>query len=138
MRDIVRQRGVLGLYQGFGTIVVGTLPIRMVYLSTLEVVKARARGVCERFDLPPMAHGIADAAGGATASMCSQVLGVPIDIISQRQMVQGVSVKDADGSSTTLKGYRNGWWGDRQSSSSSSSSSRSRPHTHTRRTTCVL
>lgn len=109
VRDIVKQRGVLGLYQGFGTIVVGTLPIRMVYLSTLEVVKARARGVCEALDLPPMAHGIADAAGGATASMCSQVLGVPIDIISQRQMVQGVSVKAADGGSTTLKGYRNGW-----------------------------
>ena len=109
VRDILRSRGVLGLYQGFGTIVVGTLPIRMVYLSTLEVVKARARGVCEALDLPPIAHGIADAAGGATASMCSQVLGVPIDIISQRQMVQGVSVKSADGGSTTLKGYRNGW-----------------------------
>jgi solute carrier family 25 protein 44 len=35
VRDIVKQRGILGLYQGFGTIVVGTLPIRMVYLSTL-------------------------------------------------------------------------------------------------------
>ena len=109
VRDILRSRGVLGLYQGFGTIVVGTLPIRMVYLSTLEVVKARARGVCEALDLPPIAHGIADAAGGATASMCSQVLGVPIDIISQRQMVQGVRVKSADGGSTTLEGYRNGW-----------------------------
>ena len=109
VRDILRSRGVLGLYQGFGTIVVGTLPIRMVYLSTLEVVKARARGVCEALELPPIAHGIADAAGGATASMCSQVLGVPIDIISQRQMVQGVRVKSADGGSTTLEGYRNGW-----------------------------
>ena len=69
---------------------VGTLPIEFVYLSTLEVaVKARARLVCEALDLPPMARGIADAAGGATASMCSQVLGVPVDIISQRQMVQG-------------------------------------------------
>jgi len=35
--------------------------------------------------------------------MCSQVLGVPIDIISQRQMVQGVSVKGADGANTQLK-----------------------------------
>ena len=92
VRDIVKERGIPGLYRGFGTIVVGTLPIRFVYLSTLEVVKARARTVCEALDLPPMAHGIADAAGGATASMCSQVLGVPVDIISQRQMVQGLSL----------------------------------------------
>jgi solute carrier family 25 protein 44 len=97
VKDVVRQRGFFGLYQGFGTIVVGTLPIRMVYLSTLEVVKARARGLCETFDLPPIAHGVADAAGGATASMCSQVLGVPIDIISQRQMTRGVVVRSADG-----------------------------------------
>jgi hypothetical protein len=29
--------------------------------------------------------------------MCSQVLGVPIDIISQRQMTRGVVVRSADG-----------------------------------------
>ena len=109
VRDIVKERGIPGLYRGFGTIVVGTLPIRFVYLSTLEVVKARARTLCEALDLPPMAHGIADAAGGATASMCSQVLGVPVDIISQRQMVQGVAVRAASGEGTVrLQGYRNG------------------------------
>ena len=43
VKDIVKERGIPGLYRGFGTIVVGTLPIRFVYLSTLEVVKARAR-----------------------------------------------------------------------------------------------
>ena len=109
VRDIVKERGIPGLYRGFGTIVVGTLPIRFVYLSTLEVVQQRPRTVCEALDLPPMAHGIADAAGGATASMCSQVLGVPVDIISQRQMVQGVSVRAASGEGTVrLQGYRNG------------------------------
>ena len=111
VRDILKTRGFFGLYKGFGTIVVGTLPIRMVYLSTLEVVKSRARGACEALDLPPIAHGIADAAGGATASMCSQVLGVPVDVISQRQMVQGVRVRDASepGGFRDLKGYKNGW-----------------------------
>jgi len=37
----------------------------LVYLSTLEVVKVRVRGVCEHYNLPPMYHGIADAAGRA-------------------------------------------------------------------------
>ena len=50
-----------------------------------------------------MAHGIADAAGGATASMCSQVLGVPVDIISQRQMA-GVAVRAASGRNRAFKG----------------------------------
>jgi hypothetical protein len=33
VRDIIKEGGVLGLYRGFGTIVVGTLPIRMVGLG---------------------------------------------------------------------------------------------------------
>ena len=110
VREILRTRGVSGLYQGFGTVVVGTLPIRAVYLSTLELVRARARDACVALDLPPMAHGAADAAGGAVASSFSQILGVPIDVISQRQMVSGVSVKSNDGSGgvTKLRGYANG------------------------------
>ena len=57
-----------------------------------------------------MAHGLADAAGGAVASSCSQILGVPVDVLSQRQMVQGVSVRARDGTGGTkeLIGYRNG------------------------------
>ena len=92
-RDVIKTRGVAGLYRGFGTVVVGTLPIRAVYLSTLEITKARARDACVALDLPPIAHGLADAAGGAVASSLSQVLGVPVDVLSQRQMVQGVSVR---------------------------------------------
>ena len=37
VKDIVKERGIPGLYRGFGTIVVGTLPIRFVYLSTTGV-----------------------------------------------------------------------------------------------------
>ena len=109
-REVVKTRGVAGLYRGFGTVVVGTVPIRAVYLSTLEITKARARDACVALDLPPMAHGLADAAGGAVASSFSQILGVPVDVLSQRQMVQGVSVRAGDGSGGTreLRGYRNG------------------------------
>ena len=109
VREVIKTRGVLGLYQGFGTVVVGTLPIRAVYLSTLELVKARVRDGLEVFEVPSIYHGVADAAGGAVASSFSQILGVPIDVISQRQMVQGVSVKSSDGKMTTMKGYKNGY-----------------------------
>ena len=46
-----------------------------------------------------MAHGLADAAGGAVASSCSQILGVPVDV--SQQMVQGVSVRARDGTGGT-------------------------------------
>ena len=92
-KEVIKTKGVAGLYRGFGTVVVGTVPIRAVYLSVLEITKARARDACVALDLPPMAHGLADAAGGAVASSCSQILGVPVDVLSQRQMVQGVSVR---------------------------------------------
>ena len=109
-RDVIKTRGVAGLYRGFGTVVVGTLPIRAVYLSTLEITKARARDACVALDLPPIAHGLADAAGGAVASSLSQVLGVPVDVLSQRQMVQGVSVRaGVHGETRELRGYKNGF-----------------------------
>ena len=109
-RDVIKTRGVAGLYRGFGTVVVGTLPIRAVYLSTLEITKARARDACVALDLPPMAHGLADAAGGAVASSLSQILGVPVDVLSQRQMVQGVSVRaGVHGETRELRGYENGF-----------------------------
>ena len=109
-KEVIKTKGVAGLYRGFGTVVVGTVPIRAVYLSVLEITKARARDACVALDLPPMAHGLADAAGGAVASSCSQILGVPVDVLSQRQMVQGVSVRARDGTGGTkeLIGYRNG------------------------------
>ena len=109
-KEVIKTKGVAGLYRGFGTVVVGTVPIRAVYLSVLEITKARARDACVALDLPPMAHGLADAAGGAVASSCSQILGVPVDVLSQRQMVQGVSVRAWDGTGGTkeLIGSRNG------------------------------
>ena len=109
-RDVIKTRGVAGLYRGLGTVVVGTLPIRAVYLSTLEMTKARARDACVALDLPPMAHGLADAAGGAVASSLSQILGVPVDVLAQRQMVQGVSVRaGVHGETRELRGYENGF-----------------------------
>lgn len=63
-REVMRERGIRGFYRGFGTIVVGAIPIRVVYLSTLEAVKARTNAVFDAWDVPVMYRGAADAAGG--------------------------------------------------------------------------
>ena len=128
VKNVIKDRGFKGLYAGFGTVVFGAIPLRMVYLSTLEYTKGNARTLCEKYELDEMYYGIADAAGGATASFVSQTLGTPIDIISQRQQVSGLrhanftkdgtlspSTSAASGSSsgeasnTVFRGYRNGF-----------------------------
>ena len=90
VKNVIKDRGFKGLYAGFGTVVFGAIPLRMVYLSTLEYTKGNARTLCEKYEVEEMYYGIADAAGGATASFVSQTLGTPIDIISQRQQVSGL------------------------------------------------
>ena len=45
VKNCVRERGFVGLYAGFGTVVFGAIPLRMVYLSTLEYTKGNARKV---------------------------------------------------------------------------------------------
>lgn len=112
VREIVRERGARGLYRGFGTIIVGAMPIRVVYLSTLEAVKTRTNATFDAMNVPEMYRGAADAAGGATASLISQTLAVPVDVISQRQMVQGMksggNAAKGGAEGAVLVGYRNG------------------------------
>jgi solute carrier family 25 protein 44 len=109
-REVMRERGVRGFYRGFGTIVVGAIPIRVVYLSTLEAVKAYTNAAFDAWDVPVMYRGAADAAGGATASLVSQALAVPVDVISTRQMVQGMRSGGAVGAEDAVfVGYRNGF-----------------------------
>ena len=46
VKNVIKDRGFKGLYAGFGTVVFGAIPLRMVYLSTLEYTKGNARALC--------------------------------------------------------------------------------------------
>ena len=88
-RTIVRTEGPAALYKGFGTSLLG-LVVGPVYISTLEMSK-EALG-------PHLSSPVATAAAsGFCASVVAQVLGVPVDIVSQRRMVQGIGIKQAGG-----------------------------------------
>ena len=78
-RKIYRLDGARGLYKGFMTSNL-TLISGQIYVSTLELTRARITGMSET-----MKSLIA----GCTASFVGQTLTVPIDIISQRQMMAG-------------------------------------------------
>ena len=107
VRKLARAEGLRGLYRGYSTVVVGTLPIRGLYLSVLEVTKARCRAWEAPAALPEaLRTGAADFVAGATASCVTQCLVIPVDVISQRLMVQG-SVQVGGAQPDVV--YRNGW-----------------------------
>ena len=94
---------IRGLYRGLGIILVVAIPARGVYIGTLE--NSREIISNKLFKLPffnecnqdgkvignPFVASISGGIAGGLASMSSQTLIVPMDVISQRQMV----MKDA-------------------------------------------
>ncbi|KAL8206106.1 hypothetical protein R6Q57_009657 [Mikania cordata] len=91
--SIMQHEGLKGLYRGFGTSVMGTVPARAVYMGALETTKSSViscntvkMGVSE-----VKANAIANAVAGFSAAVASQMVWTPIDVVSQRLMVQGGS-----------------------------------------------
>ncbi|KAJ6960232.1 hypothetical protein NC653_038311 [Populus alba x Populus x berolinensis] len=92
IRGILKTDGVPGLYRGFGTVVTGAIPTRIIFLTALETTKAAAFKMVEPFKFSePSQAALANGIAGMSASLCSQAVFVPIDVISQKLMVQGYS-----------------------------------------------
>ncbi|KAL6972681.1 hypothetical protein U1Q18_026854 [Sarracenia purpurea var. burkii] len=88
--SIVRHEGFRGLYRGFGTSLMGTIPARALYMTALEVTKSNVGTATIKLGIPePTAAAIASAAAGLSAAMAAQLVWTPIDVVSQRLMVQG-------------------------------------------------
>ncbi|XP_043722306.1 solute carrier family 25 member 44-like [Telopea speciosissima] len=89
---ILRHEGIRGLYRGFGTSLMGTIPARALYMTALEVTKSSVGTATVRLGFPePTAAAIANAAAGLSSAMAAQLVWTPIDVVSQRLMVQGCS-----------------------------------------------
>jgi len=88
--SIVRHEGFRGFYRGFGTSLMGTIPARALYMAALEVTKSNVGTATIRLGIPePTAAAVANAAAGLSAAMAAQLVWTPIDVVSQRLMVQG-------------------------------------------------
>lgn len=90
-RNILRYDGIPGIFRGFGTSAVGSLPGRVLTLTSLEVSKEIMLKYSEALDMPEatriaMANGMA----GMLSNLVSCVYFVPLDVICQRLMVQGL------------------------------------------------
>uniref|UniRef100_A0A1D1XHY9 Solute carrier family 25 member 44 n=1 Tax=Anthurium amnicola TaxID=1678845 RepID=A0A1D1XHY9_9ARAE len=92
IRNILKTDGIPGLYRGFGTVITGAIPARIIFLTSLETTKVASFRLIEPLKLSePIQAAIANGAAGMTASLLSQAVFVPIDVISQKLMVQGYS-----------------------------------------------
>jgi solute carrier family 25 protein 44 len=91
-RDVVRYDGVRGLYKGFGTVVGGLIPGRMVYLGILEASKKSVSSMMQGYNPSYSETFLASTSSfvaGGIASLSGQLVAVPVDVISQRQMISG-------------------------------------------------
>ncbi|KAK9836519.1 hypothetical protein WJX74_002116 [Apatococcus lobatus] len=87
-RQVWQADGIRGFYRGFGTIVFGAIPARGIYLTTLEAARSGSSTMASRFtSTEAQAAGVANFVAGATASCVTQTIVVPIDVVSQRQMI---------------------------------------------------
>ncbi|KAL8097833.1 uncharacterized protein LOC141687358 [Apium graveolens] len=90
VRGLLKAEGVPGLYRGFGTVITGAVPARIIFLTALETTKVAAFKMVEPFKLSEATQAaIANGVAGMTASLFAQAVFVPIDVVSQRLMVQG-------------------------------------------------
>lgn len=92
IKGILRTDGVPGLYRGFGTVITGAIPARVIFLTALETIKVTAFRMVKPFELSePTEAAIANGTAGMISALFSQAVFVPIDVISQKLMVQGYS-----------------------------------------------
>ncbi|XP_017419494.1 uncharacterized protein LOC108329673 isoform X2 [Vigna angularis] len=92
VKGLLKTDGVPGLYRGFGTVITGAIPARIIFLSTLETTKVAAFRMLEPFRLSETTQAaIANGVAGMTSSIFAQSVFVPIDVVSQKLMVQGYS-----------------------------------------------
>ncbi|RXH89685.1 hypothetical protein DVH24_032042 [Malus domestica] len=91
-KGIWKADGIPGLYRGFGTVITGAVPARIIFLSALEATKVAAFKMVQPLKLSEATEAaFANGVAGMTASLFAQSVFVPIDVISQRLMVQGYS-----------------------------------------------
>uniref|UniRef100_A0A0D9XJE0 Mitochondrial carrier protein n=1 Tax=Leersia perrieri TaxID=77586 RepID=A0A0D9XJE0_9ORYZ len=89
---ILRRDGPRGFYRGFGASLAGTVPARAVYMAALEATKSAVASAAVRLGVAePAASAAASAAGGVSAAVAAQIVWTPVDVVSQRLMVQNTS-----------------------------------------------
>ena len=82
--QILRTDGIPGIFRGFGTSAIGSIPGRVLVLSSLEVSKEMSLKYLDRFNLPEATRlGIANGVAGMLSNLVSCVYYVPLDVVGK-------------------------------------------------------
>ncbi|KAJ8539631.1 hypothetical protein K7X08_013883 [Anisodus acutangulus] len=88
--SMLRNEGYRGFYRGFGTSLTGTIPARALYMGALEMTKSNVGNVTDQLGFSEASgSSISNAIAGLSAAMAAQLVWTPVDVVSQRLMVQG-------------------------------------------------
>lgn len=81
-RHILRNDGIPGLFRGFGTSAIGSLPGRVLTLTSLEMSKDVMLKYTEGLDMSEATRvGIANGVAGMLSNLVSCVYFVPLDVV---------------------------------------------------------
>ncbi|XP_039126836.1 solute carrier family 25 member 44-like [Dioscorea cayenensis subsp. rotundata] len=90
-KNILRNNGLAGIFRGFGTSSIGALPGRVLALTSLEVSKEKMLKSIEDLDMPDATRiAVANGTAGLFSNLVSSAYFVPLEVICQRLMVQGL------------------------------------------------
>lgn len=88
---ILRSDGIPGIFRGFATSAIGSMPGRVLALTSLEMSKDVILKHTQGRDIPEASRvGLANGVAGMVSNLLSCVYFVPLDVICQRLMVQGL------------------------------------------------
>ncbi|KAF3778913.1 Solute carrier family 25 member 44 [Nymphaea thermarum] len=90
-QNILKNDGVRGIFRGFGTAAIGSMPGRVLYLTSLEVSKNLVLRSINDSDMPEATRiALANGVAGLVSNLVSGAYFVPLDVVCQRLMVQGL------------------------------------------------
>ena len=83
-RQILKSDGIPGIYRGFGTSAVGSLPGRVLALTSLELSKDMMLKYTEPLNMPEATRvGIANGVAGMVSNLVSCVYFVPLEVVGK-------------------------------------------------------
>ena len=112
--NVMETVGVRGLFRGAGIVVALAVPARMVYITTLESSRHEGSLILESIlrkhiqdegDVQsklPLVATVAGGLAGGLAAVSAQVLVVPMDVVSQKQMVMTAEKYFIEGSAPAV------------------------------------
>lgn len=83
-RHILKSDGIPGIFRGFGTSAVGSLPGRVLALTSLEVSKDMMLKYTQALNMPEATRkALANGFAGMVSNLVSCVYFVPLDVVSK-------------------------------------------------------